>query len=119
MNANDLLPLGLGLTPSWQVVGPVQDVVTSRQRAPLAVAGRLGERPPCPECGFPLLFATNGPAFRPGDAGQRRGLPRRRRGQADMAGGDARRHQGHGRFERSRLTASAWTQPRPGAAITR
>lgn len=53
MDANNLLTLGLGLTPPWQVVGQILDVNKSPSELRLEVASRRGERYPCPECGKP------------------------------------------------------------------
>jgi transposase len=53
MDANDILALGLGVTPPWRLVSQRLDTGTGPNRLHLEVAAERGALFPCPTCGKP------------------------------------------------------------------
>ncbi len=53
MDANDILALGLGVTPPWTLVGQRLDTSTQPNRLHLELAAERGALFPCPTCGKP------------------------------------------------------------------
>lgn len=53
MDANDILALGLGVTPPWKLVGQRLDTTTQPNRLHLELAAERGALFPCPTCGKP------------------------------------------------------------------
>jgi transposase len=51
MDANDVLALGLGVTPPWKLVGQRLDGSTQPNQLHLEVAAERGALFPCPTCG--------------------------------------------------------------------
>lgn len=53
MDANDVLALGLGVTPPWRLVSQRLDTATQPNQLHLEVAAERGALFPCPTCGKP------------------------------------------------------------------
>ncbi len=53
MHADDVLSLGLGVTPSWKLVGQRLDTDKRPKELRIEVAADRGTRFPCPDCGKP------------------------------------------------------------------
>ena len=53
MDANDVLALGLGVTPPWRLVSQRLDTATQPNQLHLEVAAERGALFPCPACGKP------------------------------------------------------------------
>ena len=53
MDANDVLALGLGVTPPWRLVSQRLDTATQPHQLHLEVAAERGALFPCPACGKP------------------------------------------------------------------
>ena len=51
MNGNDIIALGLGLEPPWQIVGQVLDTDKQPHELRLSLKAARGSEFPCPECG--------------------------------------------------------------------
>lgn len=51
MDANDVLALGLGVTPPWRLVSQRLDTATQPNQLHLEVAAERGALFPCPTCG--------------------------------------------------------------------
>ena len=53
MHADDVLSLGLGVTPPWRLVGQRLDTDKRPKELHIEVAADRGTRFPCPDCGKP------------------------------------------------------------------
>ena len=53
MHADDVLSLGLGVTPPWKLVGQRLDTDKRPKELHIEVAADRGARFPCPDCGRP------------------------------------------------------------------
>lgn len=51
MDANDILALGLGVTPPWKLVSQRLETTTQPHQLHLALAAERGALFPCPTCG--------------------------------------------------------------------
>ena len=51
MDANDVLALGLGVTPPWKLVGQRLDTSTQPNQLHIEIAAERGALFPCPVCG--------------------------------------------------------------------
>ena len=59
MDANDVLALGLGVTPPWKLVDQRLDTTTQPNRLHLEVAADRGALFACPECSGPARRTTS------------------------------------------------------------